>query len=39
VQFPGGHYWLVYRETRRRSAKIRAFRDWLLEAIGASEAA
>ena len=32
---PGTHYWLVYRETRRRSAKIRPFRDWLLETIGA----
>lgn len=29
------HYWLVYAEARRRSAKIRAFRDWLLAAVGA----
>lgn len=28
------NYWLVYPEARRRSAKIRAFRDWLLAAIG-----
>ena len=34
VQRPGSHYWLVYREARRRSPKIRAFRDWLLGAIG-----
>jgi LysR family transcriptional regulator, glycine cleavage system transcriptional activator len=27
-------YWLVYLESRRRSLKIRAFRDWLLGAIG-----
>jgi LysR family glycine cleavage system transcriptional activator len=27
-------YWLVYLESRRRSPKIRAFRDWLLGAIG-----
>ena len=24
------HYWLVYPEARRRSPKIRAFRDWIL---------
>jgi len=24
------HYWLVYAEARRRSPKIRAFRDWIL---------
>ncbi len=30
---PGGSYWMVYPEARRRSAKIRAFRDWLLAAI------
>ena len=30
---PGGSYWLVYPEARRRSPKIRAFRDWLLAAI------
>jgi LysR family transcriptional regulator, glycine cleavage system transcriptional activator len=29
----GSSYWLVYREARRRSPKIRAFRDWLLAAI------
>jgi len=28
-------YWLVYPKARRRSPKIRAFRDWLLAAIGA----
>jgi len=28
------NYWLVYLEARRRSPKIRAFRDWLLAAIG-----
>jgi LysR family glycine cleavage system transcriptional activator len=32
----GSSYWLVYREARRRSPKIRAFRDWLLGAIGGS---
>jgi LysR family glycine cleavage system transcriptional activator len=26
-------YWLVYREDRRRSAKIAAFRDWILQTI------
>jgi LysR family glycine cleavage system transcriptional activator len=26
-------YWLTYRKDRRRSAKIMAFRDWLLAAI------
>lgn len=30
-----GSYWLVYPEARRRSAKIRAFRDWLLGAVSA----
>ncbi len=34
VRRPGSHYWLVYPEARRRSPKIRAFRDWLLAAIG-----
>lgn len=34
VRRPGNHYWLVYPEARRRSPKIRAFRDWLLAAIG-----
>lgn len=28
-----GFYWLVYAQARRRAAKIRAFRDWLLAAI------
>jgi len=28
-----GHYCLVYPEARRRSAKIRAFRDWILATI------
>jgi LysR family glycine cleavage system transcriptional activator len=31
---PDVHYWLVYLEARRRSPKIRAFRDWILSAIG-----
>jgi LysR family glycine cleavage system transcriptional activator len=35
VREPGTFYWLVYRETRQRSPKIRAFRDWLLQEIGA----
>ncbi len=35
VRRPGSHYWLVYPEARRRSPKIRAFRDLLLAAIGA----
>jgi LysR family glycine cleavage system transcriptional activator len=26
-----GSYWIVYPKARRRSAKIRAFRDWALE--------
>lgn len=35
---PEDHYWLVYPEARRRSAKVRAFRDWLLkETEGASQ--
>lgn len=33
VHKTGSCYWLVYREARRRSPKIRAFRDWLLGAI------
>jgi LysR family glycine cleavage system transcriptional activator len=33
VRHPGSDYWLVYPEARRRSPKIRAFRDWLLAAI------
>lgn len=31
-------YWLTYRKDRRRSAKIIAFRDWLLAAIAADPA-
>jgi LysR family glycine cleavage system transcriptional activator len=27
-------FWLVYPEARRRSAKIRAFRDWILSEAG-----
>lgn len=34
VHDSGSSYWLVYPEARRRSAKIRAFRDWLLDALG-----
>lgn len=33
VYQPGSLYWLVYPEGRRRSPKIRAFREWLLDAI------
>jgi len=29
VHAAGSSYWLVYPEARRRSARIRAFRDWL----------
>jgi LysR family glycine cleavage system transcriptional activator len=29
----GPSYWLVYPEHRRQQAKIRAFRDWLLEEV------
>ncbi|MFD1746066.1 LysR substrate-binding domain-containing protein [Rhizobium helianthi] len=29
----GSHYWLVYPEARRNSAKIRAFREFLREAL------
>ena len=29
----GGGYWLVYPKDRRRSAKIVAFRDWLLACV------
>jgi LysR family glycine cleavage system transcriptional activator len=32
------HYWLVYSETRRRSRKIRAFRDWILSETAAGAA-
>lgn len=31
----GAGYWLVYPADRRRAPKIRAFRDWLLEAVAA----
>jgi LysR family glycine cleavage system transcriptional activator len=31
-------YWLVYPKARRRSAKIRAFRDWALEEAARDEA-
>ena len=30
-------YWLVYPEARRRSPKIRAFRDWILAEVGKAE--
>lgn len=29
------HYWLVYAEARRRSPKIRAFRDWIVSEAAA----
>jgi LysR family glycine cleavage system transcriptional activator len=32
----GNAYWLVYPETRRNVAKIRAFREWLLAEIAAT---
>jgi LysR family transcriptional regulator, glycine cleavage system transcriptional activator len=38
LQNSGAAYWLVYPEARRRSAKIRAFRDWLLGAVAAPAA-
>jgi LysR family transcriptional regulator, glycine cleavage system transcriptional activator len=31
------HYWLVYAEARRRSPKIRAFRDWILAEAAATK--
>ena len=31
------HYWLVYPEARRRSPKIRAFRDWILAEVGGAK--
>lgn len=31
------HYWLVYAEARRRSPKIRAFRDWILAEAAAAK--
>jgi LysR family glycine cleavage system transcriptional activator len=34
VRTSPARYWLVYLESRRLSPKIRAFRDWLLGAIG-----
>ena len=33
----GNAYWLVYPEARRNVPKIRAFRDWLLAEIAASD--
>jgi LysR family glycine cleavage system transcriptional activator len=30
---PTAAYWLVYPEARRRSRKVAAFRDWLLDAV------
>ncbi|ARS28598.1 LysR family transcriptional regulator [Sphingomonas sp. KC8] len=33
VAFGTGSFWLVYPEYKRNTAKIRAFRDWLLEGI------
>ena len=30
-------YWLVYPKERRRAAKIAAFRDWMLSAVGAEQ--
>ncbi len=38
VAFEPRHYWLVYPEHKRRSAKISAFRDWILDEF-AEEAA
>jgi LysR family glycine cleavage system transcriptional activator len=34
VAFNAGH-WLVYPEDRRRSAKIKAFREWMLRILAA----
>lgn len=34
----GTGIWLCYSEERRRSSKIRAFRDWILQALDADEA-
>jgi LysR family glycine cleavage system transcriptional activator len=36
VAWDGNSYWLVYPEARRNVPKIRAFRDWLLEAVEAT---
>lgn len=33
IAFGDGAFWLVYPEYKRNTAKIRAFRDWLLEGI------
>jgi LysR family transcriptional regulator, glycine cleavage system transcriptional activator len=35
----GRHYWLVYPLERRRSRKIAAFRDWLLDQVAKDPAA
>jgi LysR family glycine cleavage system transcriptional activator len=37
IRESGSHYWLVYPQARRRSPKIRAFRDWILETTGSAE--
>jgi LysR family transcriptional regulator, glycine cleavage system transcriptional activator len=33
IVYHGAGFWLVYPEHKRNLAKIRAFRDWLLEAV------
>lgn len=33
VAYHGSGFWLVYPEHKRNLAKVRAFRDWLLEAV------
>lgn len=33
VAYHGSGFWLVYPEHKRNLAKVRAFRDWLIEAI------
>lgn len=38
VAIIGNGIWLCYSEERRRSPKIRAFRDWILETLQADEA-
>lgn len=35
-QMSDTHYWLVYPEARRKSPKIRAFRDWILAEAAAA---
>lgn len=35
-QMSDAYYWLVYAEARRRSPKIRAFRDWILAEAAAA---